>query len=348
MSVPNEISLPHYEYTSVSPGGIPPPASASNALNIRAVDGPFASTGQQPQDAAADWDTLAEIPIIVPVDQVLGEWQEPGLFGASNPSVVPPVPPATPDPFGLKTAENFAILAASTVTNVVSAGTVITGNLGLSPGTSVTGFPPGIVNGTQHITDSAAAQAQIDAMAAFVAAALLPTTQDLTGQDLGGLVLGPGVYNFSSSAQLTGTLTLDGQGNSNATFVFKIGSTLTTASNAIVTLINNASNDRILWKVGSSATLGIGTTFLGSILAQASVTFVTGTSMTGRAIGLTGAVTLDTNVVTASVSAPAPPLPVEAVKESTVQVFTGAASTGLQPPVSIPFTGAGWVTKFVV
>ena len=124
----------------------------------------------------------------------------------------------------------------------------------------------------------------------------------MTGQDLGGLTLTPGVYCFSSSAQLTGTLTLDAQGNPNAVFIFKIGSTLTTASNSSVVVINTGGNSSIacnvFWQVGSSATLGTGTSFAGNILALTSITLNTGANVSGRVLARNGAVTLDTNNVT--------------------------------------------------
>ena len=125
-------------------------------------------------------------------------------------------------------------------------------------------------------------------------------TQDMTGQDLGGQTLTAGVYCFSSSAQLTGTLTLDAQGNPNAVFIFKMGSTLTTASASSVVLTNGASAGNVFWQVGSSATLGTTTSFAGNILALASITVTTGASVTGRTLARNGAVTLDTNAVTAT------------------------------------------------
>jgi hypothetical protein len=129
---------------------------------------------------------------------------------------------------------SFAVLAGSTVTNT-NTPTIVTGNLGVSPGSAVTGFPPGIVTGgTIHAADAVAAQAQTDRTALYNQLASATCNTDLTGQDLGGRTLTPAVYCFSSSAQLTGTLTLDGQGNSAAVFLFKIGSTLTTASAASV------------------------------------------------------------------------------------------------------------------
>ena len=155
----------------------------------------------------------------------------------------------------LGTAESFAVLGGETVTNTGSS--VITGNVGVSPGSAVTGFPPGIViGGTIHAADAVTAQAQADLTTAYNSLDALPVTDDLTGDDLGGMFLMPGVYNFDTSAQLTGVLTLDGAGNSASTFVFQIGSTLTTASNSAVLLINGANANNVFWVVGSSATLG--------------------------------------------------------------------------------------------
>lgn len=200
----------------------------------------------------------------------------------------------------LGTAESFAVLAGSAVTN--TGPSVISGNLGVWPGTAITGFPPGVVvDGTVHATDAVAMQAQLDASTAYLALALLAPNQDLTGQDLGGLTLTPGVYTFATSAQLTGTLTLNTLGDPDALFVFKIGSALTTASNSTVATINGSNDCQIYWQIGSSATLGTGTTFQGNILALASITLATGVTIdTGRALALTGAVTLDDVRLTAA------------------------------------------------
>ena len=139
-------------------------------------------------------------------------------------------------PIVLGNAASFAVLAGSTVTNTGSS--VISGNLGVSPGSAVTGFPPGLVNDGTIVTAAVALAAQASLVTAYNVAAGLAPTQNLTGQNLGGLTLTPGVYFFESSAQLTGTLTLDAQGDPNALFVFQIGSTLTTASNSSVVFIN--------------------------------------------------------------------------------------------------------------
>jgi hypothetical protein len=213
--------------------------------------------------------------------------------------------PALAQPYLGANLSPFAVLAGSAVT-CTGPGT-ITGQLGLSPGTSVTGFPP-CVSGVQHIADATALLAQNDLTTAFTTLGTLPCGLDLTGTDLGGLTLTPGVYCFSTSAQLTGTLTLSG--SSSAVWVFKIGSTLTTASGSSVVFIGGGNPCAVQWRVGSSATLGTTTNFAGNILAQASITLNTGASVTGRALARTGAVTLDGNNVTnltACVGAPFPP-----------------------------------------
>jgi len=201
----------------------------------------------------------------------------------------------------LNSANAFGVLGSSTVTN--TGPSVINGDLGLWPGTSITGFlavdgGPGIVNGVIHQTDAVAKAAQADALTGYNFLAGLALTQTLTGQDLGGLTLDTGVYFFKMSAQMTGQLTLDFQGLNNAMIVFQIGSTLTTASASSVLVINPGMNDQVYWQVGSSATLGTTTAFYGSIIATDSITLNTlATIDCGRAIALTAAVTMDTNTV---------------------------------------------------
>jgi len=199
----------------------------------------------------------------------------------------------------LGTAGAFSVLAGSTATNTGS--TVIGQNLGVWPGTAVTGFPPGIVGGTIYAGNAVAQNAQSDLTTAYNALSGLPVTQDLTGQDLGGLTLAPGVYFFSSSAQLTGMLTLNAEGSDNAMWDFEIGSTLTTASASDVQIINGGPGDGLFWDVGSSATLGTTTTFEGNILAVQSITLDTGATIScGRALAENGAVTMDSNVISSS------------------------------------------------
>ncbi len=229
----------------------------------------------------------------------------------------------------LGSAQSFAVLGASTVTN--TGPTIITGDLGVSPGTSCTGFPApctggvGVVNGTIYTgAGSLAGAAESAALVAYSVLVAEPCGTNLTGKILGtspgAVTLSPGVYCFpATSAQLTGTLTLDGNG----VYVFQIGSTLTTASNSSVVLANGATAGNVFWQVGSSATLGTDTVFAGSILALTSDTVTTGTSVTGRVFALNGAVTLDSNAITA--------------------VASGSGGGGGQQCKDFT-TGGGWIT----
>jgi hypothetical protein len=204
----------------------------------------------------------------------------------------------------LGAADNFAVLAGSAVTNTGM--TNIYGDLGLTPGSAVTGFPPGVVvpPGIEDIDNASAIAAQNALNMAYNSAVILGCNKNLTGEDLGGLTLTPGVYCFNSSAQLTGTLTLNAEGDPNAQFVFQIGSTLTTSSSSMVDFINTNGglpDPYLFWQVGSSATLGTGTEFAGNILAFTSITLDTGTNITcGSALAQNGAVTLDDNQVSIS------------------------------------------------
>lgn len=201
-----------------------------------------------------------------------------------------PAASAAQAPVGLGTAAPFSVLGGQTVTN--TGNSVITGNLGLYPGTSITGFPPGVLNGVQHATDAVALQAQTDLTTAYNSAAgRTPVTVDPL---LGGQSLVAGVYQAPTQS-LTGTLTLDGQNNSNAVFIFQSGSTLITASSATVALINGAQWCNVFWQVGSSATLGTSTTFVGTVMALTSATLNTGANVQGRILARNGAVTLDDN-----------------------------------------------------
>jgi len=197
----------------------------------------------------------------------------------------------------LGTANSFAVLAGSTVTN--TGPTTINGSLGVAPSAAITGFFPVVAAGGMiHTSDAVALRAQSDLATAYNFAAGEASNFNLTGTDLGGLTLTPGVYTFASSAQLTGKLTLDGQGDPNAVFLFQIGSTLTTAGGSSVVSVNGGTGDSVFFQVGSSATLGANTAFEGDILALTSITLNTGSTIgCGRALARNGAVTLDTNTV---------------------------------------------------
>jgi uncharacterized protein with beta-barrel porin domain len=205
---------------------------------------------------------------------------------------------ATPASVRAQNLASFGILGGSTVTN--TGPSVINGNVGLSPGSSITGFPPGIVvaPGAIFNSDATAIQAQVQLITLFNTLSALPVTHNLSGQNLGGLTLTPGVYGFNSSAQLTGGLTLNALGNPNAIFVINIGSTLTTASGASISLINGAQASNVFFKVGSSATLGSTTAFQGDIVALSSISLDAGASINcGAALAHNGAVTLINNAI---------------------------------------------------
>ena len=208
----------------------------------------------------------------------------------------------------LGSASSFAVLGATTVTNTGT--TVLTGDLGVAPGSAITGtgsivFASGVDQGNNAL----AIAAHSDAANGYTSLSNLSSTMNLTGQDLGGLVLTPGVYTFASSAGLTGQLTLDFGGLNDQSFVFQTGSTLIAASGSLVTLANIGTNDSVYWQVGSSATLGTTSQFAGEIVADQSITLDTGASIAcGGALAIHGAVTLDTNTIgtcgTAGVTVP--------------------------------------------
>lgn len=178
---------------------------------------------------------------------------------------------AWPTPVSLLTADSFAVIAGSTVTGPG----IVTGNLGLSPGTSVTGFPPGILNGIKHVANATAVQAQNDFLTAYnnLAAEVVTST---VPTELGGTTKNPGVYDSAAGTfGITGTVTLDALGDPNAVFIFKSSSTLTTAGSSIVMLTNGAQACNVFWYVGSSATLGASSVFKGNILALTSATLTT-------------------------------------------------------------------------
>jgi hypothetical protein len=200
----------------------------------------------------------------------------------------------------LGTADSFSVLGGSAVTN--TGPTVLNGDLGLSPGSAVSGFPPGTVNGAVHVNDAVAGQAKNDLVTAYNEAAGRSSSSTVSG-DLAGRTLSPGVYTSASSLGLSGDLTLDAGGNPDAVFVFQAGSTLTTGSGSRVLLTGGAQACNVVWQVGSSATLGTATAFTGDILALTSISLTTGATIDGSALARNGAVTLDTNTVSRSTCA---------------------------------------------
>ncbi|MFZ0774683.1 MAG: ice-binding family protein [Candidatus Sulfotelmatobacter sp.] len=228
------------------------------------------------------------LPVFVLVLSSLGS----GAFAQTDPAVA----------INLGTADKFALLGASGITNV-SAQTYVIGDVGSSPTPAITGLTQSQVKGTLYLVASpVTATAQTDLTVAYNQAAGAPCGTDLTGQDLGGMTLGPGVYCFSSSAGLTGTLTLDAYGNPGAQWIFQIGSTLTTATDSKVSIVlgqgqvqplwsRGLRGCNVYWQVGSSATIGTGSLFVGKILALTSIT-LNGGILHGKALASNGAITM--------------------------------------------------------
>ena len=235
---------------------------------------------------------------------------------------------------GLGTATSFAVLGGQTVTN--TGPTTISGDVGVSPGNAIVGFPPGLVtNGTFHAADAVALQAQNDLTTAFNDAAGRGPVVN-AGVDLTGQVLTPGVYNNAAAMALTGTVTLDALGDPAAVFIFQAGSTLITASNATVSLVGAAQACNVWWQVGSSATIGTNTTFAGTVMALTSISMLTGATIQGRLLARNGSVTLDNNVINRPTCATVPP-PVTSSPTATPSPTTTATST----PSPTGSTGGG-------
>jgi hypothetical protein len=211
------------------------------------------------------------------------------LFASSAAAAQPPV--------GLGTAGPFVVLSGSAVTN--TGPSVLNGDLGVSPGSAISGFPPGIVNGAVHATDGVAGQAKNDLVTAYNDAAGRTPATTVSG-DLGGRTFTAGVRKSASSMGLTGALTLDGEGDPNAVFIFQIGSALTTATDSSVRFVNGAQPCNVYWQVGSDATLGTRTAFAGTIMALTSVSLNDAATVNGRLLARNGAVTLINNTITRS------------------------------------------------
>jgi hypothetical protein len=216
---------------------------------------------------------------------------------------------AAPTSVGLGTAKSYAVLAGQTITN--TGPTKITGDIGLHPGSAVTGFASVTYVGALRVGTAAALQAKNDLVTAYNdAAGRTPVTTVAT--ELGGQVVNAGIYNSAAGTfGVTGTLTLDAKGDSSAVFIFQMASTLITAPGSSVALINGASACNVFWQVGSSATLDTTTRFKGTIMALTSIALKTGATLEGRALARNGAVTLDTNVITSAGCSPptAPTIP---------------------------------------
>jgi type VI secretion system secreted protein VgrG len=276
--------------------------------------------------------------------------------GVASAAIVATVP--------LATSSNYAVLGAETVTN--TGNSILDGSLGVSPGSSITGFPPGLVlpPGTTDTTNAAAQQAQSDLTTAYLNAAGRPldatTTADLANRNLvGGVYAGPS----KSALTLNGPLILDGAGDPSSVFIFQTDSTLITGSGSTVTLINGAQECNVFWQVGSSATLGTGSVFVGNILALTSITVTNSVTVHGRALARTGAVTLDndtftkptcalqvtsggTTATTAVTTATATPTtrPAAAVTTTTARAAGGPSTPG---QVTLPETGSPILLNFI-
>jgi len=263
--------------------------------------------------------------------------------GTANAAIVPTV--------DLGTAEDFSVLGGQTVTN--TGPSVLANSVGVSPGTAIVGFPPGVVQppGTVEAGTPVAAQAQADSTAAYLDADGRPlnetTTPDLTGLTLvGGVYAGPS----QSPLSLSGTLTLDGEGNPNSVFIFQTDSTLITGPGSTVSLINGAQACNVFWQVGSSATLDTGSTFVGNILALTTITVADSVTVQGRALAQTGEVTLINDTFTqvgcdlsqvTTTTAVADTSTTAAATSTTAAATATTAATGTTTPASpeLPFTG---------
>jgi len=258
---------------------------------------------------------------------------------------------------GLGTADDFALLAGSTITN--TGATTITGDVGVHPGTFAPGFEASVtLDGEFHETDAVAEQAKLDLVTAYNDAAGRSVTETIPTELGGGDPLIPGVYDSEAGTfEITGTLTLDAQGDPNAVFIFQMESTLVTASDSSVSLINGAQACNVFWQVGSSATLGTNSSFVGNILALASITLNTGATVEGRVLARDAAVTLDSNTITRAVCTAAAPdtttttaaadTTTTAAPDTTTTASaatttsTAATATTVAPPVGGVDTGGG-------
>lgn len=213
----------------------------------------------------------------------------PGLGSGST------IAPATAS-VDLRSAARFAILAGSTVTN--TGPTKIVGDVGISPGSAMTGFPPGVIHGNVHVDDSIARQAKLDLTTAYNDAMGRTLNPIKIAGNIGGQTLYPGLYKSTSALSISsGDLTLDARGHSHAVFIFQIASKFTMTTGRSVILTNGAQARNVFWATGSSATFGTGCSFYGNLIAHQSISMATGTVMVGRALARVAAVTLQKNTI---------------------------------------------------
>ncbi|KAK9809845.1 hypothetical protein WJX72_000306 [[Myrmecia] bisecta] len=312
--------------------------SPSSGISIQTApvdDGGFVSAPKRNASGPSRAPSIAPAPAKV-APAIIPSFQA-AARSASAPAPAPALAIMSQQPIDLGTASAFVVLGAATVTN--TGPSAITGDLGVSPGTAITGLPPGIMtNGTIQAGSGKAAAAHADATSAYNQAAGRTVGSASVSGNLGGMTLPPGLYTSTAGfAVSSGDLTLDGQGSTSSVFVFQMATTLVMSAGRRIVLTNGASAQNIFWQVGSSATFGVGSVAVGNVLAYASITMTTGARVTGRLLALTGAVTLDSNTVVKPAAVPVAPAAAPAptkVGGASTESFPGAAAI----PVPIPST----------
>lgn len=224
-------------------------------------------------------------------------------------------------------ASAFAVIASQGVTS--TGNSVVTGGVAVSPGSSITGFPPATLTGATEAATTAAANAKASADDLYAALAALPCSANNTNVAMSGVTITPGTYCFSTGVQIDTTLTLDGQGNPNAVFVFQIAQTLTTASSSSVNLIGQAQNCGVFWQIGSSATLGSGSVMRGTLSAYASISTASTSTSYGSLHAKTASVTMIGSTVLQTISCPAIVIPGQSGSAASISAFSALLLTTL-------------------